>query len=378
MGKRLFAFVVTSALFVGALAAPSVATSHEFIPELAEAAASDVELEVVFLAPNAPDQYFFAVDDLDGGQFVEFEVTLEGVTALRVGGTGDVWSSIAADHSATVQEEAVVVSLKNGSDPILPGYRTLGVRWWTVGGDGGASFRIVLVEPNGDSDTDGLHDYLDADPFADSESFTNERLGGDPATAGLVISGSPAITPNGPDGVQVFSSTASEISFDCEPQRTLSFDAGTTATVECGSITVAVAQGQVSWETDDGKTVTVNAGGSATETVEGEASTIEVGGSVIVDDPNDDADEDGDGVLGPDDLCDGTTSDVGEFMLLPNRYALDEFGAFVDGKGDESIYTLADTGGCSATQIIEEMGLGRGHSKFGISASVLDAWIASS
>jgi hypothetical protein len=40
------------------------------------------------------------------------------------------------------------------------------------------------------------------------------------------------------------------------------------------------------------------------------------------------------------------------------------------------IYTLVDTGGCSATQIIDEMGLGKGHTRFGISQSALEAWIA--
>ena len=51
--------------------------------------------------------------------------------------------------------------------------------------------------------------------------------------------------------------------------------------------------------------------------------------------------------------------------LKKNRYAasLDGF-ASTDGV---IVYTLAETGGCSATQIIEEAGLGNGHKRFGIS-----------
>jgi hypothetical protein len=76
------------------------------------------------------------------------------------------------------------------------------------------------------------------------------------------------------------------------------------------------------------------------------------------------------------DLCPGTVlPDVLARHLKKNRYA-----ATVDGFASTDgvvVYTLADTGGCSATQIIERAGLGKGHTKFGISRSALEAWIAS-
>jgi hypothetical protein len=53
-------------------------------------------------------------------------------------------------------------------------------------------------------------------------------------------------------------------------------------------------------------------------------------------------------------------------------------GVFVDATGDSSGYTVSDTGGCSATQIIEEMGLGGGHARFGITKSVLEDWTTQS
>jgi len=49
-----------------------------------------------------------------------------------------------------------------------------------------------------------------------------------------------------------------------------------------------------------------------------------------------------------------------------------------DGIGDaDSGYRTADTGGCSAAQIIDAAGLGTGHQRFGIMQSALIDWIAS-
>ena len=42
----------------------------------------------------------------------------------------------------------------------------------------------------------------------------------------------------------------------------------------------------------------------------------------------------------------------------------------------DGLYSLADTRGCSGTQIIDAMGLGVGHSRFGISKGALEVWIA--
>lgn len=45
-------------------------------------------------------------------------------------------------------------------------------------------------------------------------------------------------------------------------------------------------------------------------------------------------------------------------------------------KGSPRSYTLEDTLGCSCEQIIAECGYGEGHTKYGCSISVMDAWVA--
>ena len=52
------------------------------------------------------------------------------------------------------------------------------------------------------------------------------------------------------------------------------------------------------------------------------------------------------------------------------------FQSFPNGKGPERSYTIETTGGCSCEQIIDELGLGKGHSKFGCSISAMDEWTA--
>lgn len=96
--------------------------------------------------------------------------------------------------------------------------------------------------------------------------------------------------------------------------------------------------------------------------------------------PNpDQEDRDGDGV--------GTVCDVCSDTLIPepvptrrlgvNRFALVDSDGIFDtakpkGKGPDRHYTLADTWGCSCSQIIERLGLGKGHVKFGCSIGVMD------
>lgn len=89
-------------------------------------------------------------------------------------------------------------------------------------------------------------------------------------------------------------------------------------------------------------------------------------------------DADGDGVLDADDQCADTdlSADDPE-SPKKNRFYADADGNFVDGDGNLSGYTIADTGGCSRQQIIAAAGLGGGHERFGISRSALEAWIAS-
>ena len=102
--------------------------------------------------------------------------------------------------------------------------------------------------------------------------------------------------------------------------------------------------------------------------------------TVIVDPGN--VDSDGDGVLDGIDLCLGTVFPEGvpTAGLKPNRHALVDADTIFDvlqpnGVIVPSIYDLEQTGGCSCEQIIDAMGLGNGHRKFGCSKGVLKNWI---
>jgi hypothetical protein len=86
-------------------------------------------------------------------------------------------------------------------------------------------------------------------------------------------------------------------------------------------------------------------------------------------------DADGDGVEAAEDACPGTTDDsaLAPKRLNPNHYWSTPDG-FVDPDGDVA-YSLADTGGCSASQILDAAGLRTGHSKHGIPGGALRAWV---
>ena len=89
-----------------------------------------------------------------------------------------------------------------------------------------------------------------------------------------------------------------------------------------------------------------------------------------------DLDADGDGVLDDVDMCPASTLDDPPEKLKKNRFAVDDAGLFVDVNGSESGFTIVDTFGCDEDQIIEMMGLGGGHEKFGITQSVLLTFIS--
>jgi hypothetical protein len=59
-----------------------------------------------------------------------------------------------------------------------------------------------------------------------------------------------------------------------------------------------------------------------------------------------------------------------------NRLWSDDSGSFLFGDGSDSGITVADTGGCSASQVIDAAGVGKGHAKFGISKSAMAAYLA--
>jgi hypothetical protein len=99
--------------------------------------------------------------------------------------------------------------------------------------------------------------------------------------------------------------------------------------------------------------------------------------------PNDPGDDlDADGLCADVDLCaDTELPDEPTVRLGVHRWASDMGGVFqtVAPWGRRSrtrfLYTLLDTQGCSCGQIVEALGLGEGHRRFGCSSGALQAWI---
>jgi hypothetical protein len=96
-----------------------------------------------------------------------------------------------------------------------------------------------------------------------------------------------------------------------------------------------------------------------------------------------DYDFDGDGVLVFDDRCFDTEVDssMPRVDLKKHRYAWhgdgdgDGDSVFISGGDNGPVFTVTDTAGCSAVQIIEQLGLGVGHRKFGLSLSATRMWL---
>jgi hypothetical protein len=93
-------------------------------------------------------------------------------------------------------------------------------------------------------------------------------------------------------------------------------------------------------------------------------------------------DDDNDSVSDAEDICPGTVipEAVPTEQLGVNRFALTDGDTIFDtippkGKGPRKVFTLADKAGCSCAQIIEALGLGKGHTKFGCSSSAMQEWI---
>jgi hypothetical protein len=113
---------------------------------------------------------------------------------------------------------------------------------------------------------------------------------------------------------------------------------------------------------------------------------------VFVDDPAPGAglilallDEDGDGVPDGQDACPETVIPesvptqglgVNRFALVDNDTTFDTTAPKGGGNGPGLSFTVEDTAGCSCEQIIDALGLGRGHAKFGCSISATEEWIS--
>jgi hypothetical protein len=105
-------------------------------------------------------------------------------------------------------------------------------------------------------------------------------------------------------------------------------------------------------------------------------------------------DADADGVSDASDVCADTTFTAGPVKpklndhpaepkhnqnpakLKANHYWSTSEAGFVERTGAIG-YTLEETGGCSAEQIIAAAGLGKGHMKNGISIGAMKKWVAS-
>jgi hypothetical protein len=93
-------------------------------------------------------------------------------------------------------------------------------------------------------------------------------------------------------------------------------------------------------------------------------------------------DADADGVPNDLDVCPATVipEDVPTKSLGVNRWALtDGDGDFnttpPPGNGPGLSFTVGDTRGCSCRQIIDALGLGKGHEKFGCSNGAMSNWV---
>jgi predicted extracellular nuclease len=93
-------------------------------------------------------------------------------------------------------------------------------------------------------------------------------------------------------------------------------------------------------------------------------------------------DSDGDGVTDDLDRCMGTVipETAPQRYLQTNNFVLADDDRLFDttppnGTGPEASFDIFDTAGCSCEQIIDELGLGKGHTKFGCSLGAMEEWV---
>jgi hypothetical protein len=85
-------------------------------------------------------------------------------------------------------------------------------------------------------------------------------------------------------------------------------------------------------------------------------------------------DSDRDGVADSADACSGTSLPDSVSRKEAGKYYALSTGRFVDGTGKASVYTVVDTGGCSATQIAKSLGVNKRDSRSGITLTQLANW----
>ncbi len=88
------------------------------------------------------------------------------------------------------------------------------------------------------------------------------------------------------------------------------------------------------------------------------------------------SDVDDDGVPDGLDRCPDTTPDTIDSNDLKQRhYAWYGGDTFTSGGDNDPTFTLHDAGGCSGEQIIDALGMGKGHMKFGLSLGAMRTWV---
>jgi hypothetical protein len=158
---------------------------------------------------------------------------------------------------------------------------------------------------------------------------------------------------------------------DCETKECIG---GVDDTAGCGGFST-----KFDWPTNEGTTYKVLVHGFGSATGDFDLAILDDGTPVPPGAAND-----CDGIDAAFDFCPGTV--IPEAVptsgnLKKNNSALtgiDPFGVFETAPPNPQgvVYTLEDTAGCSCDQIIDFLGLGKGHMKFGCSFSVMDQMLA--
>ncbi len=161
------------------------------------------------------------------------------------------------------------------------------------------TFNSVPLEVPDDADADGVADIVDADGgdgSAAAGSFL-DLIDGQPDTVGSVVDtgGLSVQISDAEDPLGVWVTTGDEAAGPavlsvCDPAYTVEVEAGTSATVTCGSVHVAVSSGAVTVVVprghgsvhfpagSSGKVDTTAAGGAVVTNVTGDGVTLEAGG----------------------------------------------------------------------------------------------------
>ncbi len=170
----------------------------------------------------------------------------------------------------------------------------------------------------------------------------------------------------------------SKISVFCDDCEDLKCVAGNDDDSACGFAFTSTA----SWTSQPGAKYRILVHGFAGSQGDFDLAILDDGVPATADVECPPGDSDGDGVADPVDFCPDTVipESVPTSRLGVNRFALvDDNGIFdttsPQGRGPRLTFSIEDTAGCSCEQIIAELGLGKGHEKFGCSISAMEDWV---